>query len=152
MKYKFHSCPEQFATHKRISDDSFGILESYSDDVILHPPSEMLNFVDENLFELIQPEIIPVEEPIIEEQLVIIPDEIENWRARTILEIDGVLAVVDELIQNLQGTEGIVVRNAWQGRAPISRQSQTVQTLASQLNLTAEQMDNMFIRAAALTI
>ena len=80
------------------------------------------------------------------------PREIANWRARAVLEVEGLLSQVDALIEGLTGPEGIAVKSAWKNGAPIQREGSTVQTLASQLNLSKEQLDSLFRRAAALVI
>lgn len=84
--------------------------------------------------------------------LIVVPKEISNWKAKTILEIEGLLTTVETIINNLEGAEGIAVRNAWRGGAPFSRNSLTVDRLSTQLGLTKEQIDNMFIRADTLKV
>lgn len=81
-----------------------------------------------------------------------IPREIANWRARAILELQGLLPTVEALITAMTGPEGIVVRNAWAAGAPLARHGPTVTALSPQLGLTSDQIDSMFIAAAALEV
>lgn len=81
-----------------------------------------------------------------------IPHEIAQWRARAVLEMQGLLASVVTLIDSLEGVEAIVIRNAWSAGAPLARHGQTVLMLAQSLDLDDTQLDAMFIAAAALEI
>jgi hypothetical protein len=81
-----------------------------------------------------------------------VPREIANWRARAILELQGLLPTVDGMIAAMTGPEAIVVRNAWYAGAPLARRGATVTALASQLGLTPDQIDAMFIAAENLHV
>lgn len=81
-----------------------------------------------------------------------IPREIANWRARAVLELQGLLPRIDAMIADMTGPEGIVVRQAWQAGAPLARNGATVLTLAPSLGLTSQQIDDLFIAAAALQV
>lgn len=81
-----------------------------------------------------------------------VPKEIANWRARAILTQDNLLASVEALIAGLPSPDGDAVRFAWAGGAPLARGGATVTALAGALGLTEAQVDDMFIRAAALTV
>jgi hypothetical protein len=81
-----------------------------------------------------------------------VPREIANWRARAVLELAGLLPSVDAMISGMKGPEAVVVRNAWQSAAPLSRRGPTVQTLAPALGLDDAQIDAMFIQAESLTV
>lgn len=83
---------------------------------------------------------------------VFIPTEIENWKARAVLEIHGILDDVENIIQNAQGEHGIILRHAWDGRAPLYRNSISVQTIATALNLSDAEIDAMFVEASQLNI
>ena len=80
-----------------------------------------------------------------------VPREVDNWRARAVLESLGLLPQVDALITALEGPHAVVVRNAWKGAAPLQRRGPTVKALAASLNLSEEQLDAMFIQADALS-
>lgn len=81
-----------------------------------------------------------------------VPREIANWRARAVLELSGLLPTVEAAISGMTGPESIVVRHAWQSGAPLARRGPTVAALAPALGLSDEQVDSMFIQAAALAV
>jgi hypothetical protein len=81
-----------------------------------------------------------------------VPREIANWRARAVLELAGLLPTVEAAISAMEGAPGIIVRTAWQSGAPLARKGPTVSALAPALGLTEEQVDAMFIQAAALEV
>lgn len=82
----------------------------------------------------------------------VVPKEIANWRARAVLELAGLLPAVEAALAAMPGDEGVVVRHAWDAGAPLVRAGATVTAMAGTLNLTSEQVDAMFIQAAALEI
>jgi hypothetical protein len=81
-----------------------------------------------------------------------VPAQIENWRARAVLEVEGLLPQVDTLIDALTGPEGVAVKTAWIFGASLTRNGATVQAIAAQLGLNDEQVDTLFRQAAALSI
>lgn len=81
-----------------------------------------------------------------------VPSEIENWRARAVLEVEGLLPQVDTLIDALTGPEGVAVKTAWVFGASLTRNGATVQALAAQLGLTQDQVDDLFRKAAIISI
>jgi hypothetical protein len=81
-----------------------------------------------------------------------VPREIANWRARAVLELQGLLPTVDAMIGAMTGPESVVVRNAWLAGAPLARRGPTVTALGTQLGLTAQQIDQMFISAESLIV
>lgn len=82
----------------------------------------------------------------------LIPSEIANWRARAVLELAGLLPTVDALITAMTGPEGIVVRSAWTSGAPLVRKGPTVISMSAALGLTKEQVNALFVQAAALEV
>lgn len=81
-----------------------------------------------------------------------VPREIANWRARTVLELAGLLPAVEACIAAMTGPESIVVRHAWQSAAPLARRGATVAALAPALGLTDAQVDSMFMQAETLKV
>lgn len=79
-----------------------------------------------------------------------IPQEIANWRARVVLEDTGLLDGVEKSLAALPADS--CAARAWQGGAPLARNSKIVGSLAAQLGLDAKQVDALFIHAAALEI
>jgi hypothetical protein len=80
------------------------------------------------------------------------PSEIANWRAKAVLQIAGLLPSVESILAGLTGDEGIVARAAWSGNASLVRDGATVQAIASQLNLSSEVIDSLFLQASAIKI
>ena len=137
MKHTFRVTAAR-PTHVRTSDSAEGILREYPDTVntwstVLVDPADFT--------------IIP-EPP----EPVSIPYEIANWRARAVLEIAGLLDDVVLLLDSMTGDEGIVARAAWNSGAPFVRNGPTVSALSAALLLTEEQVDAMFLQAAALNV
>lgn len=81
-----------------------------------------------------------------------VPREIAQWRARTVLDLAGLLPAVESTIAALTGPGAGIVRHAWQSAAPLARHGPTVSVLAPALGLTDEQVDAMFIQAAELEV
>lgn len=79
-----------------------------------------------------------------------VPVEIAAWRARAVLEKAGMLSAVDAAVAGLTGDAGIEARNAWTANAPLARKGPMVASMAAILGLTSEQLDTMFIAAAAI--
>lgn len=82
----------------------------------------------------------------------LIPSEIANWRARAVLELAGLLTTVDAAIAAMPGDAGIVVRHAWTSGAPLVRKGATVTSMSTLLGLTKEQVNALFVQAAALEV
>lgn len=81
-----------------------------------------------------------------------IPREIANWRAKAILATMGLTAHVDAIITSLPEPQRTIVMAAWAGDAALARRGSTVLALASALALTPDQVDDLFIAAAAIQI
>jgi hypothetical protein len=81
-----------------------------------------------------------------------VPQEIALWRAKAVIELAGLLTSVHSLLAAMEGDAGVVARAAWSAGAPLARHGATVKALAGALNLTDEQVDAMFIQAAALSV
>lgn len=138
MKHIFRATNNK-PTHVRASDSVQGVLHAHADTVNVRPLSAL---VDPSDFTL-----LPVAPPP-----VFIPQEIANWRARAVLEIAGLLATVETALDALPGNAGIVARAAWNSGAPFVRNGPTVVALSAALSLTSEQVDNLFLQAAALSV
>lgn len=81
-----------------------------------------------------------------------IPKVISNWRAKAIIEINGLTSQVEAALAAMTGNAGVVARAAWNNNADLDRNGATVTALASSLGLTPEQVDQMFIDAASLEV
>lgn len=81
-----------------------------------------------------------------------IPREIANWRAKAVLGMAGLLDNVHTALDNMQEPDRTVAKAAWFSGAPIARKGPTVAALAQILNLSPEQLDDMFIQAESITV
>jgi len=81
-----------------------------------------------------------------------VPTEIANWRAKAVLELAGLTAQVAAIMGAMSEPQKTVVLAAWDGGAPLVRNGATVTALAAALSLTSEQVDAMFVQAAALNV
>jgi len=84
--------------------------------------------------------------------IVKVPAEIANWRAKAVLELAGLTAQVAAIMGAMSEPQKTVVLAAWDGGAPLVRNGATVTALAAALSLTSEQVDAMFVQAAALNV
>lgn len=81
-----------------------------------------------------------------------IPPVIQNWRAKAVLSLNGLLISVQEAIDALPEPQKTIVKTAWEGNADLSRNGETVTAIAAACNLSDEQLDDLFIEAAKLRI
>jgi len=80
-----------------------------------------------------------------------VPREIAAWRARVILQENGLLAAVGKALASLPDPDGSVGL-AWQCAAPLARHGKTVLFIAAVIGLSDAQLDQMFIAAEAIEI
>jgi hypothetical protein len=104
------------------------------------------------VFRLANPEwadIEPVaytEEP--EPVAPVVPDQVTLWQIRTVLDVMGLEATVTAVIQGMpDGPEKKAAWKAWEYANNIKRTSPTVEGLKAILQLTDEQLDQIFIQA-----
>jgi len=140
MKHTFRPDPAK-GTHVRLSDSVRGTLHTFPDTVTVEPVAAMVSAED-------FAEYIDTTPPAVISPPV--PAEVANWRARAVLELAGLLPSVEAALGAMTGSEGIVARAAWQAGAPFVRNGPTVASIATALSLTSEQVDAMFVQAAAL--
>ena len=81
-----------------------------------------------------------------------VPDTITNWRAKAVLTLHGLLGAVESALDSLPEPDRTVALAAWNGNADFVRNGPTVLALAQILSLTGDQLDAMFIQAAALEV
>lgn len=81
-----------------------------------------------------------------------VPREIELWQAKSIMSAMGLISQVEAAIAAMPDPQRAVVQCAWSGNARLARRGPTVTALAPALGLTDEQLDAMFIQAAALIV
>ena len=78
----------------------------------------------------------------------VVPDQVTLWQLRAVLEIMGLEATVTAVIKGMpEGVESKVAWRAWEYANNIRRSSPTVIALKAILQLTDEQVDQIFIQA-----
>ena len=78
----------------------------------------------------------------------VVPEQVTLWQLRAVLEIMGLEATVTAVIKGMpEGVESKVAWRAWEYANNIRRSSPTVIALKAILQLTDEQVDQIFIQA-----
>lgn len=78
---------------------------------------------------------------------VVVPDRVSPWQARAALLNAGLLDAVNSLVAQ----QPIAVQMKWDYAQEIRRDDPLILSLAGSLNLTAEQLDALFIQATTYT-
>lgn len=78
-----------------------------------------------------------------------VPRSVMLWRVQAILDIMGITSQIDEYVES-QKTENPVLWRAWNRSSEITRYGTFVTELAPVFGLTSDQVDQIFIQAAAL--
>ena len=81
---------------------------------------------------------------------VAVPVEVAMWKAKSILEVQGVLPDVVKAINTMPGDEGIVARQKWEHATVVSRTDSLVTGMQSSMGWSDAVVDGMFIAAANL--
>ena len=84
------------------------------------------------------------EQPI---ELVIVPQEVQLWRARTVLKLLGMEQVIEVALNSLDEPLKTGALYIWQFGTTVERNSQTISLLQTILGLTSSQVDDIFIQA-----
>jgi len=89
---------------------------------------------------------------VINQIIVTIPGLIPNWALRAQLQIMGLFDSVQTMIDNLTGTEKIVAVQQWEYGNQVERYHPFVIQIGTELGLTSEQLDQIFIDANKLNL
>lgn len=81
---------------------------------------------------------------------VVVPSKVTMRQARLALLGAGLLDDVETLLSSLEGPEGQAARIEWDYSSEVHRHKPFVQSLGSQLGLTEEQLDQLFITASQI--
>ena len=81
---------------------------------------------------------------------VAVPAEVAMWKAKSILEAQGVLPAIKKAINTMPGDSGIVARQKWAHATVVSRTDSLVTVMQSSMGWSDEVVDGMFIAAANL--
>ena len=79
-----------------------------------------------------------------------VPGSVTMGQARLALFDRGYLTAVDQAIASMSGAEGDRARIEWDFRPTVARSSTLVAAMGAVLNLTSDQLDELFIYAATL--
>ena len=83
-----------------------------------------------------------------DELQLVIPQSVTRFQARAALHLAGLFEQVETLMQSPE--TDMIARLAWQDAQEFKRNSPTVLAMASALNLTEAQLDELFITAAGI--
>lgn len=79
-----------------------------------------------------------------------VPDEVQTWQLREALAAAGFLTQVDTIIAVLPAVQKAIATSRWQFKPTIQRNHAITKAIGAGLNLTAKQMDDLFIQAAGI--
>lgn len=102
-------------------------------------------WVKEGLVAMTEEEIQAHLNPVIP---VVVPSKVTMRQARLALLQEGLLDQVETLLASLEGPEGQAARIEWDYSSEVHRTKPFVVMLGTQLGLTEEQMDDLFIKAS----
>lgn len=82
-----------------------------------------------------------------------VPQSMTAWQARAILEMEGLFTQVESAIAELdEGPVKIIIKSAWENNADFKRDSLAIEGISKSIGLTSEQVDELFIKGASLTV
>lgn len=81
--------------------------------------------------------------------IALVPAEVPMWSVRTVLQNDGLFDQAQALVE---ASTDNALKNVWEYGNVALRNSPSIIGLATQLGLTSEQLDQMFIEANNLTV
>lgn len=111
------------------------IYDTLNENVYLNENEELVDFVPE--------------QPI---DIVIVPQEVQLWRARVVLKLLGMEQVIEIALNSLEEPTKTGALYIWQFGTTVERNSQTVLLLQTVLGLTDSQVDDIFIQAEAIQL
>lgn len=89
-------------------------------------------------------------EPLIPEPESVVPEKVTMRQARLALHAAGILPQVQPAINALPEPDKTVAQIEWEYSSEVFRNREFINMLGSQLGLTDEQIDQLFIQAAQL--
>ena len=92
-----------------------------------------------------------IEELIIEE-IVEVPQEVALWKIRAVLKSMGLEEQIEQSFELLEEPNKTGAKYIWEYGTSIERQSKTVLFIQQVLQMTEEQVDNIFINANNITL
>lgn len=121
--------------------------------VIAEEPFEQHISVVSNsdLFEISEDEL-PEYVQYVDVQPATVPFEVQLWRIRTVLKLMQLEAQIESAIETMPEPSKTAATYIWKFGTTVERASQTVLLLQSVLQLTDEQVDDLFIQADAILL
>jgi hypothetical protein len=92
------------------------------------------------------------QEEINEANKAIVPFEVQLWRIRTVLKLMQLETQIESAIEAMPEPSKTAATYIWKYGTTVERASQTVLLLQSVLQLTDEQVDDLFIQADAILL
>jgi hypothetical protein len=94
----------------------------------------------------------PTPEEIAEREKAAVPQEISLWQFRAALKLNGNFERVQYALAQLQSPESILAAELFEYGNKIYRESELSRQIIKILGVTEEQVDNLFIQAAAIRV
>jgi len=92
------------------------------------------------------------QQEIDEANKLIVSDEVQLWRIRTILNLMNLVPTIESALDQLEEPTQTAAKNVWNYGTTVERYSQTVLFIQSVLGLTDAQTDDIFIQAQNITL
>lgn len=92
------------------------------------------------------------QEEVVEANKPIVPQEVQLWRIRTILKLMNLEEVVANALEQLEEPTKTGALYIWNYGTTVERGSSTIQFLQYALQMTDEQVDEIFIQAQNISI
>lgn len=81
-----------------------------------------------------------------------VPQEVQLWRIRTVLKLTQLEAQIETVLNNLPEPSKTAANYIWNYGTTVERNSQTVLLIQTTLQLTDEQVDDLFIQAEQILL
>jgi len=126
--------------------------DSYTVVVANEPLEEHLSIVDNpTLFEISEDEI-PEFVQYVDIPIPSVPYEVQLWRIRTVLKLMQLETQIETALEALPEPSKTAANYIWNYGTTVERSSQTVLLLQSALQLTDEQVDDLFVQSEAILL
>ena len=122
-------------------------LDNYVGELEDHPI--LVEYSD--LFEISKDEL-PAYIQYVNTPALTVPDEVQLWRIRTILKLMQLETSIEQTLETLPEPSKTAANYIWNYGTTVERTSQTVLLLQSALQMTNEQVDDLFIQAEAILL
>ena len=123
------------------------ITDTYIGDLENHPILTQFP----NTFEISEDEL-PEYIQYVDVQPPTVPYEVQLWRIRTVLKLMQLETQIESAIDAMPEPSKTAATYIWKFGTTVERASQTVMLLQSALQLTDEQVDDLFIQAEAILL